>query len=149
MKKLILILTFLAWNCSNAIGLDLTQLQGVSVDTSAIVDLISPKNEALIAGLTPGEALAVVAVLNEGEEEEPSEPTWQPEARWIYMFGADGLVINDNGFEYQEYVPETDPFELRLRMYIAQMNNMNKPVQDGGDARCPCTVYHGGPGSGI
>lgn len=145
MKKIILILSlFMLGNCMN---------YGVTADASAILELISPKNEVLIAGLTPAQALAVAVVTRSGDEstdEKPEpEPPWQPETRWIYMFGANGEIIVDGSFEYQEYVPENEPFELRLRMYQTQATTMNKTVENGGDSRCPCIVRHGGIGNGI
>lgn len=151
MKKIILTILFGLVGCTNSTGLDLLQMGNVSVDTSAIVELISPENEALIAGLTPEQAAGVVILASQEEptQEEPPPPPWQPEARWIHMFGADGNLIVDGDFRYEERVADDMPFELRLRMYIAQMHSMNRPVQNGGDPRCTCTVMHGGPGGGI
>ncbi len=146
MKRLILTILFGLVGCTNATGLDMTQMGNVSIDTEALVELISPENQTLIAGLTPEQAIGVVVIAN---QEEPTEPPWQPEARWIHMFGADGNLIIDGDFRYEERVADDMPFELRLRMYVLQAESMNRPVQNGGDPRCTCTVMHGGPGGGI
>lgn len=149
MKRIILILSLLFVNCTNSTGLDLVQLGDTSIDTDALVELISPENEALIAGLTPEQLAGVVVLANQEPPVEEPPPPWQPEVRWIYMFGADGNIIVDGSFEYQERVPDDMPFELRLRNYQTQATSMNRPVNQGGDARCTCTVKHGGQGTGI
>lgn len=145
MKKIISILCF-ALGCTGI-------TPGVQVDPSAILELFTPEKEALVAGLTRSEALGAIAVASQtGEEpeaEEPSTPPWQPEPRWIHMFGADGNLIVDGDFRYEERVADDMPFELRLRMYNTQAEFMNRPVSEGGDPRCTCTVMHGGYGGGI
>jgi len=151
MKKIILGLVLTLMNCTNSVGLDVLQMGGISLDTSAITELVAPTAKNLIAGLTPEEAAGVVVLANleEPEPEEPPPPPWQPESRWVYMFGADGNLIVDGDFRYEERVADDIPFELRLRMYILQAEQMNRTVDKGGDPRCWCTVRHGGPGGGI
>ncbi len=155
MKILLVVFSILFIGCSQGIA-QIPLKSGIANPVNGLLEIIDPKTKGLLASLTPVDIAVAVAVVNqpenssesqEGEEETP--PLWRPEVRWVYMFGVDGNIIVDGTFEYKEHIPETDSFELRVRMYKLQAEQMNKPVQNGGDARCHCWVVDGGVGSGL